>query len=1446
MNTLPLRTYWQLLLSFPVLLGTQSLSAATFSVSPPAASNTYSGYLTFSAGGLTNGETVVVEKFLDLNTNGVVDAGDLLTQSFQLTDGQATVIGGVTNINVPGDLDSPNGTITARLYFRRDGSESLAGKYAFKLSSPSSRFTSITNLFTITNLPHAQTVSGIVRSSGTNVPYAGVLLLSQASGNRKLIGGTVADSAGNYTIKVPTGSYLLTAFKSNYVADFSSPIVTLGAGGSISTNVNMVSATNTITGKIVDAGNNSIGLPGVFVTMTSTNNFLGIAFTDTNGNFNVPATASQWRFSPSGPQFDVHGYLGLNNSIKYETSTGNVAGVTVALPKATAFLYGSIRDEQNNPVAGLIMQANDNTYSSGGMTDANGNYVVGAAAGNWSINASSSVNFVMGFANYIFPNGVNTSLSGGQAVQVNFIVKSATNIITGSVRNSTNGPVAGVSVFAFATINGTNYQTYSVSTDANGNYSMSVANGNWTVSVVCNGGSGSLSSLGYLCANSKVAYILNSNSVVDFTVLPVGVLSFAVSPQVVSSEYNDFVTFYVGGLTNGEPVVIERFLDANGNGVIGPGEQMVQSFRLTDGTASVIGGATNINVPSDLDGSANGAITAPVNFQSSGDLSRFAGKYAYKLSSPFGRFTPITNLFTITNVNYAQGFTGTVRSSGTNVPYAGVFLLAFSPDGDSDLVGGTFADASGNYSIKAKPNVYLVASGQSNYVTQFTGPVVALGAGATINTNLTLIFATNSISGKIVDAGNTNKGVPGISMPIQSEEGFLTVTYTDTNGNFSVPVTAGNWNFRPQGTDLTFHGYLTPGNKTYVNTTTGSVAGVIVPVEKAVALVYGTIFDEQGLPVAGVHFYSQDQNGMTDGVDTYSNPYGVYAAGLTTGDWNSSLDNNNPALANYVVSGGSGTVNFANGQALRQDYTTRAAPYHITGHVKNNNNNPVEGVYVYANDNNSGFRALGTTTDANGNYSINVANGNWSVGLNCQYGDDSLSSLGYQCVNDQFINITNANGTADFTVQPCAGVQILTTSLPNGSIEAFYSTQLNASSCAGSINWSLSPGSQPLPPGLGLSSNGTLSGNPTTPGNYSFSVRADDGNGHADQALSVNISPTLHIITTSLPSGTQGTMYNLFITATNGLPPYSWDLAPGSLSPPSGLTFYSDGRLAGTPDTSGTVNFTVRVTDSSTHFEDQALSLTINSSAPPLQITTTSLPNGTVGTSYNQQLNASGGQPSYSWTMTPGSAALPANLSLASNGIISGTPVTNGTFFFFVRVTDAAFTVVDQSLSITLNLAPLQITNSSLPNGTVSGGYTNKVGATGGLPPYSFSLAQGSAPLPPGLSIATNGTISGVATSSGLFNFIMRVTDANSTSATRPLSITINPRPGISSPTRLSASQFRLTVNGTAGQNYTIQYSTNLTTWNPVLVTNPSGSTFTVTDSSATNSRRYYRVLVGP
>jgi hypothetical protein len=102
----------------------------------------------------------------------------------------------------------------------------------------------------------------------------------------------------------------------------------------------------------------------------------------------------------------------------------------------------------------------------------------------------------------------------------------------------------------------------------------------------------------------------------------------------------------------------------------------------------------------------------------------------------------------------------------------------------------------------------------------------------------------------------------------------------------------------------------------------------------------------------------------------------------------------------------------------------------------------------------------------------------------------------------------------------------------------------------------------------------------------------------------------------------------------------------------------------------------------------------------PVQVVTTSLPDGTVGASYNVALSASGGTGSYGWSASAGS--LPAGLTLSAAGLISGTPSSPGQASFTVRATSGTQSGTrDQSISI--QAPEVVITTATLAGGTAGG-----------------------------------------------------------------------------------------------------------------------------------------------
>ena len=866
-------------------------------------------------------------------------------------------------------------------------------------------------------------------------------------------------------------------------------------------------------------------------------------------------------------------------------------------------------------------------------------------------------------------------------------------------------------------------------------------------------------------------------------------VSLTVSPSAVSNTYSGPITLQITGVSSGDTVVVQKFLDANTNGVIDAADPLWQQFNLTDGQAGmVIGGVTNINVPGDIDTTV-GQITTKLNFQMEFSQT-FAGEYLFKVSSPAGHFTAVTNSFVVTNFAYPQKFTGNVLSNGVAIPNASIILFPASAKengGPGNPIGGAVANNSGIYSLPAPAGTYTLAPFKRGFVANLgVSADVVLGSGATVSTNLTLITATQTISGRVEDVNNSTLGLPGLLGAATTKTGLLGIGFSDTNGNFSVGVNPGTWGLSGDSADLAFHGYVGLQNKTVVNTTTGSVAGVTLAFPKATALFYGSVKDSAGNPLPGeVAIYADDNNNngfyQTDGyADAAGNYVTAALGGLGSSNlWSLSIDNQsiypNDIFSQPAFNQNGGT-NIAAGQAVLANFTALAASNTISGNVTAFGANlSGAGVSASATINGIFYSLNSVNTDSNGDYSLTVGNGNWTVYVSCQGGNNSLDSLfgpgNYQCPNGDNVTIANNSGTANFTV--------------------------------------VAP--QPL-----------------------------------------------QITTTTLSDGTVGTYYQQSLSATGGQTPYQWFLPDGTVSLPpavSGdLSFdTASGTISGTPATSGTYTFPVAVLDSGNPptVVTQQFSITIRSAASPLQITTTTLNEGTNGSFYTQTIQATGGTPPYNWSIPSYSANPPSNLTLATNGVLSGTLVTNGTFSFDVEVADAAANTFDQTLTLyvaTPPLAPLVITNATLPSGTVGAPYTVQLGATGGLPPYTWQLALGSANPPAGLNLNFSGIISGIPATNKITTFKVQVSDMNLATASKVVSITINPLPVLGAPALVN-DQFQLKLLGATNQNYTLQVATNLVSpnWVSVLSTNSkSTNAFMVVDPNATNQQRFYRVLIGP
>ena len=337
--------------------------------------------------------------------------------------------------------------------------------------------------------------------------------------------------------------------------------------------------------------------------------------------------------------------------------------------------------------------------------------------------------------------------------------------------------------------------------------------------------------------------------------------------------------------------------------------------------------------------------------------------------------------------------------------------------------------------------------------------------------------------------------------------------------------------------------------------------------------------------------------------------------------------------------------------------------------------------------------------------------------------------------------------------------------LPEGSQGGAYSQVAMTSGGSPPTHWSVSSGD--LPAGLSIeSATGLISGTPARAGQYQFTLRAtDNAQTMATQEFSLRVNPASptaaplpRITTASLPGGAVGKAYSHRLQASGGSPPYRWSARAETLPP--GLALDSEtGTLDGTPQRAGTFKLSVQVTDTDGANATRGFSFT---ATPRLTIDTPpELPAGTVKGAYSQPLKASGGEPPYSWSLETGT--LPPELSLdSSREMILGTPTSEDKFDFTLRVTDRAGASATQSFTFTASQIippPVIKTSGTLQRGITGMGYSQMLSASGGRPPYNWSVASGA--LPPGLSLdSAKGLIGGTPTRAGPYQFSLGMTDS--------------------------------------------------------------------------------------
>ncbi len=379
----------------------------------------------------------------------------------------------------------------------------------------------------------------------------------------------------------------------------------------------------------------------------------------------------------------------------------------------------------------------------------------------------------------------------------------------------------------------------------------------------------------------------------------------------------------------------------------------------------------------------------------------------------------------------------------------------------------------------------------------------------------------------------------------------------------------------------------------------------------------------------------------------------------------------------------------------------------------------------------------------------------------------------------------HATVTAQFPLTVSAPPVPVTVSgnLPQGTVGVAYSGSITGHGGNGSFTISLAGGS--LPDGLTLSPGGGVSGTPKTPGSFSFSAAATDSDGSSGSGSFTIIILAAPLNITGGPGGSVpvGTPVSFTFGGTGGVPPYRF--TPGSGLPP-GMSFAKD-TLSGTPTTVGTFSFSITLADSVGGVVTKGFSLVVIPPTTPTITVGGTVGDGKVGVPYVGQLSASGGTGPYTFSGT----GLPDGLALSTSGAITGTPTTAGPFSLTVTATDSKGILGSNSFAITVAPADVKILTVQLPDGVVDAGYSVTLSASGGVPPYSWTVTG----LPDGVT-ANGPVISGTPRTPGSFTVTVTVKDSapGSTPQTKTFNVNV-----VAAPLVITTASL---PNGTVGTAY--------------------------------------------
>ena len=367
--------------------------------------------------------------------------------------------------------------------------------------------------------------------------------------------------------------------------------------------------------------------------------------------------------------------------------------------------------------------------------------------------------------------------------------------------------------------------------------------------------------------------------------------------------------------------------------------------------------------------------------------------------------------------------------------------------------------------------------------------------------------------------------------------------------------------------------------------------------------------------------------------------------------------------------------------------------------------------------------------------------------------------------------------------QPAA-LKITTSSLPPATVDQVYEVTLEATGGTPPYVWA--GGNQEA--GLVVTDDGVVTGTPKYPaGSYVVGVSVRDAVSHVanrDLSVEVRAASGLRALGGALDDGEVGVPYSDAVGAEGGSPPYTFELEglPGGLEidPASGV-------VSGTP-TEGTgpqgqpQDLVLIVSDvvGASAFAPASIGI-----VPAPLVITTDLPAGQVDVFYEVGLQHTGGFGSFD-TYTVISGTFPPGLGISGpeslfGSRVVGRPTLPGTYQFTLQLSlcdtnrsgECTPQIATRDYEVVIGGSTLSIVTSTLPDAEVGSVYSVFLVQEGGVAPFQWDLISGS--LPAGISLTSDGELTGTPTVAGDASFEVRVQDGVNQSATANLTLHVGP-----------------------------------------------------------------------